>query len=172
MERERLLGNDGGRNLCRGSQSSGLAELLRPELRNEAHKEDEHKLDTMTQPISTVAMTDVVNNFAQTYRSLVIIKMPCTRKPLRSWGPIPLNKLKAPSFLTMNSITSTKLLKGLPLRAAGGLDCRPTLATMRGWVTMVAIDLDKAPRTKGELVSEAFHEILQNSQTYGTPPRA
>ena len=27
------------------------------------------------------------------------------------------------------------------------MDCNPTLATIRGWVTIVAMDLDIAPRT-------------------------
>jgi len=47
----------------------------------------------------------------------------------------------------MNSMTSTKLLNGFPCRDGGGLDCRPTLATIRGWVTIVAMDLDIAPST-------------------------
>jgi hypothetical protein len=32
----------------------------------------------------------------------------------------------------MYRITSLKDLKGLPFRAGGGFDCRPTFATMRG----------------------------------------
>jgi hypothetical protein len=33
------------------------------------------------------------------------------------------------------------------LREGGGRDWRPTLATMRGWVAIVARALDIAPRT-------------------------
>lgn len=40
-----------------------------------------------------------------------------------------------------------KDLKALPLRSGGGLDCRPTLATIRGWVKIVAMALERAPRT-------------------------
>lgn len=44
-------------------------------------------------------------------------------------------------------MTSVKDLKGLPFLADGGFDCRPTLATMRGWVAIVASVLESEPRT-------------------------
>lgn len=61
---------------------------------------------------------------------------------------MPLNKPSTPSRSVMNLITSTKLVKGLPFLSGGGLDCNPTLATMRGCVARVASALDAAPRTK------------------------
>lgn len=48
----------------------------------------------------------------------------------------------------MNCITSMKLLKDLPFRDGGGFDCNPTLATMSGWVAMVAKDFEMAPSTE------------------------
>ena len=42
-----------------------------------------------------------------------------------------------------------KDLNGLPFRAGGGRDWRQTLATMRGWVQIVARALEQAPRTDG-----------------------
>jgi len=60
---------------------------------------------------------------------------------------MPLKRPKRPSFLMMNCMTSMKLLNGFPCRDGGGLDCKPTLATIKGWVTIVAMDLDIAPRT-------------------------
>ena len=81
-------------------------------------------------------------------RSLVIINKPCTSKPLSNCGPIPLNNnADRPSYSIMCAMTSEKERKGLPFRTGGGWDCRPTLATIRGWVRMVARDLERAPRT-------------------------
>ena len=45
-------------------------------------------------------------------------------------------------------------LKCLPLRAGGGLDWRLTLATIKGWVHIVANDFDSAPRTGERLVDD------------------
>lgn len=63
------------------------------------------------------------------------------------WGPMPLNRPRRPSFSMMKAMTSPKLLKGLPFRDAGGFDCKPTLATINGWVAMVASAFEVAPRT-------------------------
>lgn len=62
-------------------------------------------------------------------------------------GPIPLKRARGPSCSMIKAMTSPKVLKGLPSRAGGGRDCRPTLATMSGWVAIVARALDIAPRT-------------------------
>ena len=59
----------------------------------------------------------------------------------------------------MNRITSTKLLKGLPCLAAGGLDCKPTLATISGCVAMVANALDVAPKTDSGISGNVFSGI-------------
>lgn len=111
------------------------------------------------------------NSNMVTHRSLVIIKMPCTRIPFVIWGPIPLNNPRTPSFSYMNCSTSQKLLNGLPFLDGGGLDCRPTFATMRGCVATVARALDSAPRTIAELVS--FHlSWHRRGATYQKPAKA
>lgn len=66
---------------------------------------------------------------------------------------MPLNRPRTPSFSTINRITSPKLLNGLPFLDGGGLDCRPTFATISGCVAMVASAFDKAPRTVAKMVS-------------------
>jgi hypothetical protein len=58
----------------------------------------------------------------------------------------------------MNSMTSMKLLNGLPFRDGGGFDCNPTFATMSGWVAIVARDFEIAPRTEEESVLEGISE--------------
>ena len=80
-------------------------------------------------------------------RSLVIMRKPWTSRPLRIWGPIPLNSPMAPSCSMMYFMTSVKDLKGFPFLDGGGFDWRPTLATMRGWVAIVASVLESEPRT-------------------------
>lgn len=87
------------------------------------------------------------HNFFLLYLSLVIMRSPWTSKPLKSCGAMPLKRPRTPSCSIMNLITSPKLLNGLPFRAGGGLDCRPTLATINGWVARVAKALDVAPKT-------------------------
>jgi len=78
-------------------------------------------------------------------RSFDIIRRPWTITPLSSCGPMPLNSRMIPSFSTMWRRTSVNDLNGRPFRSGGGLDWRPTLATMRGCVVTVAADLDSAP---------------------------
>lgn len=58
-----------------------------------------------------------------------------------------MKRLVTPSLSMMNFMTSPKLVKGFPFLDGGGFDCRPTFATMRGWVAMVARAFDMAPRT-------------------------
>ena len=88
-----------------------------------------------------------ITNMSSTL-SFVIMRIPCTSIPFMSCGAMPLNKPSKPSFLTMNRMTSGNDLKGLPILAGGGLDCRPTFATMSGCVQSVANDFDMAPRTE------------------------
>lgn len=64
--------------------------------------------------------------------SLIIINIPWTKSPFRICGPIPLNRARGPSRSMMCFMTSPKVLKGLPFRSGGGLDCRPTFATING----------------------------------------
>lgn len=85
------------------------------------------------------------------YLSLVIINSPCTSRPFVICGAIPLKSPSRPSCSTIYFITSTKLLKGLPSLAGGGLDCSPTFATIRGCVAMVASALDIAPSTDAHI---------------------
>lgn len=89
-----------------------------------------------------------------THLSLAIMRMPCTKRPFKICGPIPLKSPPSPSCSIMKFITSIKLLNGFPFLAGGGLDCNPTLATMSGWVTIVARDFDMAPRTVGNILDQ------------------
>ena len=57
--------------------------------------------------------------------------------------------------------------KGLPWRPGGGRDCRPTLATIRGCVAMVASAFEAAPRTDTvslESFSQALNFLQNDSQ--------
>lgn len=67
--------------------------------------------------------------------------------PFDICGAMPLNSPNHPSCSTMKAMTSPKVLNGTPFRAGGGLDCRPTFATINGCVAIVANDFDMAPRT-------------------------
>jgi hypothetical protein len=70
---------------------------------------------------------------------------------------MPLKSAAGPSCWMMYCITSVKLLKGLPFLAGGGFDCSPTLATIRGWVAIVASILDMEPRTAScQYLDDAF----------------
>ncbi len=53
-------------------------------------------------------------------------------------------------------MTSMKLLNGFPFLEGGGLDCKPTLATMSGWVAIVAKAFDVAPRTVPRVSASEF----------------
>lgn len=131
-------------------QITGLSEPPRPHGLEIADEEDKHEFDTATLELAPAFLGPIDMG---THRSLVIIRMPWTSRPLRICGPMPLNKLMGPSFSMMNCMTSTKVLNGFPWRAGGGFDCRPTLATIRGCVTMVARALDIAPRAGGYVSS-------------------
>jgi hypothetical protein len=95
------------------------------------------------------------------------MRRPWTIRPFEICGAMPLKSPNNPSFSTMKRITSMKLLKGFPFRDGGGLDCSPTLATMSGWVAIVASDFDIAPRTVWKLVGKTAEVMVD---TYGRLP--
>ncbi len=84
--------------------------------------------------------------------------------PFITWGAMPLNNPRGPSFSTMYHITSVKVLNGLPCLAEGGRDCSPTFATMSGCVTSVANAFDRAPRTFLESVIRVMDHLPTYSQ--------
>jgi hypothetical protein len=89
----------------------------------------------------------VTINSESTHLSLVIISIPCTSRPFRICGAMPLKRPNRPSCSMMYAMTSPNVLKGFPFRDGGGLDCNPTFATINGCVAMVASDFDIAPST-------------------------
>ncbi len=95
------------------------------------------------------------------------MRRPWTINPLVICGAMPLKSPRIPSLCTINSMTSMKLLNGLPFRDGGGFDCNPTFATMSGWVAMVAKDFEIAPRTEKE---SACNEIFSRTSTYEMLP--
>lgn len=84
------------------------------------------------------------------------------------WGPIPLKRPSGPSLAAIYRMTSLKVLNGLPSRPGGGRDWRPTLATMRGWVAIVARAFERAPRTAR--ISHTKGVVFPGG-TYEKPPR-
>lgn len=101
----------------------------------------------------------------KSYLSLTIISKPWTSKPLSICGPIPLNKAKGPSYSTTWDITSIKVQKGFPRRTGGGCDCRPTFATIKGWVRIVASALERAP--KATAISKRIFSWSDEVSIYG-----
>src|SRR5271154_6361940 len=81
---------------------------------------------------------------------------------------MPLKRANGPSCSTMNSMTSMKPLNFLPSREGGGRDCRPTFATIRGWVAIVARVFDMAPSTAFD-EHRNYYRILRLTESFPRP---